>query len=158
MKRIITTLVLGICIVSLTSSLPVGKVDNVITTEVATKSNEVPQTMTLEQVVKMSTKDFAELKGSKITFKERLVLKFTQKQLKREIRKGNLSKDQEINVKKYVDNEMPKFNVWGFVLGFFLGLIGVGLAHIFSNSKSFRRSSWYGLGAWIILLLILSVL
>ena len=47
------------------------------------------------------------------------------------------------------------FNFGGFFLGFLLGLIGVGLAYIFSDDEVFRRSAWYGLGTWVILLLIL---
>ena len=48
-----------------------------------------------------------------------------------------------------------EFNFGGFILGFLLGLIGVGLAYIFSDDEVFRRSAWYGLGTWVILLLIL---
>ena len=47
------------------------------------------------------------------------------------------------------------FNFGGFILGFLLGLIGVGLAYIFSDDESFRRSAWYGLGTWLILLILL---
>ena len=46
-------------------------------------------------------------------------------------------------------------NVGGFALGLLLGLIGVGLAYIFSDDPTFRRSSWYGLGVWIVILLLL---
>ena len=45
----------------------------------------------------------------------------------------------------------------GLFLGLLLGLIGVGLAYIFSSDETFRRSSWYGLGVWIILLLLLGI-
>jgi hypothetical protein len=47
------------------------------------------------------------------------------------------------------------FNFGGFILGFLLGLIGVGLAYIFSDDDDFRRSAWYGCGAYVILLLVL---
>ena len=47
-----------------------------------------------------------------------------------------------------------EFNIGGFLLGFLLGLIGVGLAYIFSDDPHFRRSAWYGLGTWAIIVLI----
>ena len=46
-------------------------------------------------------------------------------------------------------------SIGGFILGLLLGLIGVGLAYIFSDDEVFRRSSWYGLGTWVIILLLL---
>jgi hypothetical protein len=57
------------------------------------------------------------------------------------------------------NNALPianvEFNFGGFILGLLLGLIGVGLAYIFSDDEAFRRSAWYGLGTWAILLLII---
>jgi hypothetical protein len=43
---------------------------------------------------------------------------------------------------------------FGFGLGLLLGLIGVILAHIFSNDRTFRKSSWYGFGVLLIILLV----
>ena len=48
-----------------------------------------------------------------------------------------------------------EFHFGGFILGLLLGLIGVGLAYIFSTDADFRRNAWYGLGAWMILWLLL---
>ena len=48
-----------------------------------------------------------------------------------------------------------EFHFGGFILGLLLGIIGVGLAYILSNNTTFRRSAWYGLGAWIIVYLLL---
>ena len=48
-----------------------------------------------------------------------------------------------------------EFNIGGFLLGFLLGLIGVGLAYIFSNDESFRRSAWYGCGTFVIIYILL---
>lgn len=48
--------------------------------------------------------------------------------------------------------------IGGFLLGFFLGLIGVLLAYIFSQNPAFRSASWKGFGVWLILLLIIVLL
>ena len=74
----------------------------------------------------------------------------------------NLDKLIDENTIVELDKQMgygeSSFNLGGFLLGFFLGLIGVGLAHIFSDDKDFRRSSWKGLGVWVILLLVLTLI
>tara|TARA_B110000977_G_C10795303_1_gene384120 strand:+ start:131 stop:454 length:324 start_codon:yes stop_codon:yes gene_type:complete len=49
-----------------------------------------------------------------------------------------------------------EFHFGGFLLGLLLGLIGVALAYIFSQDADFRRNSWYGLGTWLILILLLA--
>tara|TARA_B100001939_G_C16766112_1_gene540478 strand:+ start:359 stop:664 length:306 start_codon:yes stop_codon:yes gene_type:complete len=43
----------------------------------------------------------------------------------------------------------------GLLLGLLLGLIGVGLAYIFSDNPDFRRNAWYGFGIWLIIWLLL---
>tara|TARA_B110000238_G_C15789777_1_gene295428 strand:- start:28 stop:309 length:282 start_codon:yes stop_codon:yes gene_type:complete len=48
-----------------------------------------------------------------------------------------------------------EFHFGGFILGLLLGLIGVGLAYIFSSDPDFRRNAWYGLGTWMIIWLLL---
>ena len=48
-----------------------------------------------------------------------------------------------------------EFHFGGFILGLLLGLIGVGLAYIFSTNADFRRNAWYGLGTWMIIWLLL---
>ena len=48
-----------------------------------------------------------------------------------------------------------EFHFGGFILGLLLGIIGVGLAYVFSNNPNFRRNAWYGFGTWIIIWLLL---
>ena len=47
------------------------------------------------------------------------------------------------------------FKFGPFIVGLLFGLIGVGLVYIFTDDKDSRRSAWYGLGTWLILLLLL---
>ena len=65
--------------------------------------------------------------------------------------------DNQLNEGQKLLLPATDFNIGGFLLGFLLGLIGVGLAYIFSDDPSFRRSAWQGLGAFVILILILSM-
>ena len=44
------------------------------------------------------------------------------------------------------------FHWGGLALGFLLVLIGVGIAYLFSKNPAVKRSSWYGLGLWAIVL------
>jgi hypothetical protein len=117
-----------------------------------------PKILTVGAFVDLSNKEFSELTGNKLSLKEKLALGFIQKKFKSEIRRGNISSDSKVNLNQMMNDEMPKFNIGGFVLGLLLGLIGVGLAHIFSNDKGFRRNSWYGFGAWLIILVIIGLL
>lgn len=66
-----------------------------------------------------------------------------------------VNSSQEINLTESLTSAPAEFHFGGFLLGLLLGIIGVGLAYIFSDDKDFRRNSWYGLGTWLILWLLL---
>lgn len=108
--------------------------------------------MNVEQILALTPKTYEELTGEKMSFKDKIALRYVQKNIKRELKKNG-----KVDLRDYIDGDSMRFNIGGFALGLLLGLIGVGLAHIFSNSKSFRRSSWYGLGALVIILLIVAL-
>lgn len=111
--------------------------------------------MSVEDFLKLSKSDLKELNGGSITFKESLVFKQLQNELRKEVKHEKIKPSDLINIESLAEERVSQFKIGGFILGFLLGLIGVALAHIFSQDKGFRRSSWQGLGAWIILLLIL---
>ena len=126
-----------------------------IKTEEARKTEVVPKPETsvtslpIEQILSLTPDSYEQLTGKKMSFKDRLGLKLVQKSIKKELKKNG-----SVDLNEYFQEGMPSFNIGGFLLGLLLGLIGVALAHIFSNNKSFRRSSWYGLGVWLIILII----
>ena len=71
--------------------------------------------------------------------------------------KGEITSKTNSLTAAYVADAAAGFNLGGFALGLLLGLIGVALAHIFWKDKTFRRSSWYGFGVLLIIVIILSL-
>ena len=115
------------------------------------------KSITIDQFIKLKPSYLKKLTGETLTLKEKLVLSLMQKDLRRSVKKNLVDENTTVNFDQYFEEGKSKFDIGGFVLGLLLGLIGVGLAHIFSKDKNFRRSSWQGLGAWIIILLIFAV-
>ena len=144
--------VLLFALVVLTSAHPVAS--SFETKLTALESKLSLSNMSVENFLKLSKSDLKELNGGSITFKERLVFKQLQSELRKEVKLEKIKSSDLINIESLAEERGSQFKIGGFILGFLLGLIGVALAHIFSQDKGFRRSSWQGLGAWIILLLI----
>ena len=140
-------------LVVLTSSHPVASSSD---SKLITHESKLSlSNMSVEDFLKLSKSDLKELNGGSITFKESLVFKQLQNELRKEVKHEKIKPSDLINIESLAEERVSQFKIGGFILGFLLGLIGVALAHIFSQDKGFRRSSWQGLGAWIILLLIL---
>jgi len=152
--RISTTLTLMVAFILLTSSYPVPETASF--SHPKGKNNLELTNLTVGEILSLSKSEFRELYGSKLSFKEAFVFKSFQRDLRKELNDKKITLGQTLNFKEVFEEKKFEFNIGGFVLGFLLGLIGVGLAHIFSTDKNFRRSSWQGLGAWVILLLVIA--
>ena len=98
----------------------------------------------------MSPKKYEELTGEKLNFKGKIVFSM----LKDELKKTEIDKTETIDLVTTMADTNSTFSWGGFFVGFLLGIIGVGLVYIFSDDSNVRRSSWKGLGAWLILLII----
>ena len=108
------------------------------------ETKEQRERKVMEMVVKMSVKDYEALTGKKMNFVERLAFKVEKKRFEKQLKRADASTEG--------------FNVGGFLLGFFLGLIGVLLAYIFSKDSNLRKWSWIGLGTVVAISLIIALL
>jgi hypothetical protein len=142
-----------------TSAVVIPKRESASLVEINTTTQLVDLSkITFEQFINLSPRKIKEITGEDLTTKEKLVLSLMQKDVKRGIKKNIIDKEDSFNFEQYFEEGKNKFNIGGFVLGLLLGLIGVGLAHIFSTDKSFRRSSWQGFGTWVLLLIALGII
>ena len=122
-------------------------------TENVVKSNL--NSLTVQEFLHLSSKDFSALTGKKLTTKEKIVFSILKKEIKSEVVANKLDKNATINFKNKMVEGERNFDFGAFSVGLLLGLIGVGLVYIFSNSKVSRKSAWIGWGVWVALLLII---
>jgi len=108
----------------------------------------------------ISVKDFEKLTGRELKFFDRLAFKGAQKKLR-----NSISNDGTITNKRLLkfinaDSDGSGFNIGGFLLGFFLGLIGVLIAYLINNdnNSSRRKWSWIGFGVAAVISLIVFLL
>ncbi len=159
-RFVLMSALLGFVTITLSSSLPTSNVETKesVKEEVNAKLDVNPvftNAMSVKTFLSLSPKDIYAGTGKKLSFKEKMGLKIAQKELKTKVKENQIDENTIVDLDKQMGYGESSFNIGGFLLGFILGLIGVGLAHIFSDDKDFRRSSWKGLGVWIILLLVL---
>jgi len=98
----------------------------------------------MEMVSKMSVKDYEVLTGKKMNFAERFAFKITKKRFEKKL--------------AMAEDLSSGFNIGGFALGFFLGLIGVLIAYIFIKDANLRKWSWIGLGVVVAIAIIAAIL
>ena len=106
---------------------------------------------TNESFVKADFRTLETAIGQQLGFREKVVVKITQKAIGKELKKGKKSDLDD----SYRDNNR-RFSIGGFLLGFFLGLIGCLIAILFGGNAF--RSSLLGLLCWIIVVIIALVI
>lgn len=110
-------------------------------------SKETKKTMqraAMEEFSKMTVAQYEQIRGKKMNFFERMSFKMSQKKAKHMLKKA--------------DAESEGFNIGGFALGFLLGLLGVLIAYLASHDSNLHKWSWIGLGASVVLSLIIFLL
>ena len=100
--------------------------------------------ITASEFASISPSQYYHRTGEKMKFKNRFVLKLTQKALKKQQKKGEAFNFEDASY---------DFSIGGFLLGFFLGLLGVVLALLLFPKNVFK-SSLVGLLCLVIVLVV----
>jgi hypothetical protein len=146
MMKTINRLLFGLVFTALlTSAVPV-RVDG---------TAPVTAPVTVDALVKMNSREFAELVGHKLSLKEKIVFRIAQRELRKDMKREGLQSDATLDVQQMMADGEKGFYFGGFILGLLLGLIGVLIAYLMKKDKAFIRSTWIGWGAWVVLLVIL---
>ncbi len=130
----------------------------VLTSAVPVRVNEnapVTAPVTVDALMKMNSREFAEVIGHQLSLKEKIVFRIAQRELRKEIKREGIQSDATLDVQQMMADGEKSFYFGGFILGLLLGLIGVLIAYLMKKDKAFIRSTWIGWGAWVVLLVIL---
>ena len=111
--------------------------------------------VTVDALVKMNSREFAEVIGHKLSLKEKIVFRIAQRELRKEIKREGIQSDATLDVQQMMADGEKGFYFGGFILGLLLGLIGVLIAYLMKKDKAFIRSTWIGWGVWVALVVIL---
>lgn len=111
--------------------------------------------ISLLELSKISKSDLEKMTGRKMTGIQSFAFKGAQKKMNKGIDKNGIVTNKKM--KKAFEDGDSGFNIGGFALGFLLGLIGVLIAYIINDDKKSarRKWAWIGLGAAVVLSLIL---
>jgi len=141
-------------IIGLSSSVPIPK-EVSVTDKPAEQTNASGKlAMTNQQFLQLTPQSYYQLTGVKMSFKERMALKFAQKEVRSSIKKNEVKENDAVNFNKTMASGKGNFRFGGFLLGLILGLIGVALAYIFTTDKVYIKSAWKGFATWIAIVLL----
>lgn len=108
----------------------------------------------VQQFLKLTPEKYFELTGKKMKLSQKVSLKLAQWKVKRMLRKG---KTVDLMAMRQKGIDTSDFNIAGFLLGFFLSLIGVLIAYLIDD-ESIIKWAWLGAGLSAILWLLFVVL
>ena len=139
---------------SSTNSIPVSSTNpSIKAKDVYLPIGKNGQLISLMELSEISVKDFENLSGKKMNFKDKVSFKMKQRQLKKNINyDGSFSKKR---VEKYFNKAAlgGAFSLSGLALGLFLSLIGVLIAYLITTGDKKGRITWAWIGAAISLIL-----
>ena len=139
---------------SSTSTTPVSSTNpSIKATDVYVPIGKSGQLISLMDLSEISVKDFENLSGKKMKFREKVSFKMKQRELKKNINyDGTFSKKR---VEKYFNKAAlgGVFSISGLLLGLFLSLIGVLIAYLITTGDKKGRITWAWIGCAISLIL-----
>ena len=106
----------------------------------------------VQQFLTLTPKKYYELTGKKLKLSQKVSLKLAQWKIKKMIRKGK-KVDLITMAKAQKDLDTSDFNIAGFLLGFFLSLIGVLIAYLIGGDDIIKWA-WLGAGLSLIIWLL----
>lgn len=108
----------------------------------------------VQQFLKLTPEKYYELTGKKMKLSQKISLKLAQWKVKRMLKKG---KTVDLMAMRQKGIDTSDFNIAGFLLGFFLSLIGVLIAYLIDD-EAIIKWAWLGAGLSAILWLLFVVL
>jgi hypothetical protein len=109
----------------------------------------------IQQFLKLTPQKYYELTGKKMKLSQKISLKLAQWKIKRMLKKGKTVDLVAMTTKKGIDTS--DFSIAGFLLGFFLSLIGVLIAYLIDD-EAIIKWAWLGAGLsallWLVFVLI----
>jgi hypothetical protein len=122
---------------------PVGTVP-AVSKDVTPLSKKQQQLAAMKWFVNLTPTEYGNLRGKKLNFFEKASFKLTQYRMKQQLKHASSDDGSGVN--------------WGgLALGFFLGLLGVLGAYIFSSDSNFIKWTWIGLAIWVVLVILIIV-
>ncbi len=116
----------------------------------------LPSTTTIKQEIitvtdisQMSVKEYQRAVGHKLSLKEKIVYGLAKKQIKKGLKGGTIPADAP------AASRMDDVNFGAFLLGLFLGIIGILLVFLLFDDQDAWKSALLGLGIWLLILLLL---
>ena len=115
------------------------------TTPIANLS--IVQNLDTEAFLALTPKALAKQTGKKLKLRDRIVLRIAQVQVKRQLKKG-----KSVNISEDYAAANRRFNIGGFLLGFFFSLVGVLIAILFGRNavRSALLGALISLIIWLI--------
>ena len=150
---------MSVCLVTLQPAYAISGSSSLILpssgTEPATKKATDPlNDLLVKRFLELTPKQYEELTGKDMKLSQKLSFKLAQWKIKRMLKKG---KTVDLMAMRQKGIDTSDFNIAGFLLGFFLSLIGVLIAYLIDD-EAIIKWAWLGAGLSAILWLLFVVL
>lgn len=110
--------------------------------------------LTIQKVSEMSFRQYQNLNGGKLGFKDRIAFLMVKKELKKQVKLGNGAKDITPVLSSMMNQEKFRFKIGGFLAGVIFGIFGVGATYLITKDRNVHRSAWIGFGILVLIALI----